>query len=187
MPDISGKRIAILATHGYEQSELEVPLNELKKAGGAVDVVSLQPGEIKGWKKKDWGGAVPVDKTIDQAKADDYDAIVIPGGQMNPDTLRGEPRAVALVRDFFDKGKVVAAICHGPWLLIDSGIAKGRKVTSFKTVKTDLMNAGAEWEDSKVVTDKGVVTSRTPDDLTAFVAKIIEEVNEGKHTDRKAA
>ncbi|MBN9064120.1 MAG: protease [Rhizobiales bacterium 65-9] len=187
MPDINGKRIAILATHGFEQSELEVPLNELKKAGATVDVVAPQEGEIKGWKKKDWGNAVPVDKTLSQAKADDYDAIVIPGGQMNPDTLRGEPKAIALVKDFYDKGKVVAAICHGPWLLIDSGVAKGRKVTSYKTVKTDLVNAGAEWEDAKVVTDEGVVTSRTPDDLTAFVAKIIEEVNEGRHTDRKAA
>lgn len=187
MPDINGKRIAILATHGYEQSELEVPLNELKKAGATVEVVAPQEGEIKGWKKKDWGNSVPVDKTLDKAKADDYDAIVIPGGQMNPDTLRGTPKAVALVKDFFDKGKIVAAICHGPWLLIDSGIAKGRKLTSYKTVKTDLVNAGAIWEDAQVVTDKGLVTSRTPDDLTAFVAKIIEEVNEGAHHDRRAA
>lgn len=187
MADIHGKRIAILATHGFEQSELEVPLNELKKAGATVDVVAPQAGEIKGWKKKDWGAPVSVDKTIDQTKAEDYDAIVIPGGQMNPDTLRGEPKAVALVKDFYAKGKVVAAICHGPWLLIDAGIAKGRKVTSFKTVKTDLVNAGATWEDSKVVTDEGVVTSRTPDDLTAFVAKIIEEINEGRHAHRKAA
>lgn len=187
MPDINGKCIAILATHGYEQSELEVPLNELKKAGATVEIVAPQEGEIKGWKKKGWGNSVPVDRTLDKAKADDYDAIVIPGGQMNPDTLRGEQKAVALVRDFYDKGKIVAAICHGPWLLIDSGIAKGRKVTSYKTVKTDLINAGAEWEDNKVVTDEGVITSRTPDDLTAFVAKIIEEVNEGKHMDRRAA
>ena len=187
MPDINGKRIAILATHGFEQSELEVPLNDLKKAGATVDVVSPERADIKGWKKKDWGKPVPVDKHLDQAKADDYDAIIIPGGQMNPDTLRGTPKAIALVKDFFDKGKVVAAICHGPWLLIDAGVAKGRKVTSYKTVRIDLENAGAQWEDAQVVTDKGLVTSRGPDDLTAFVAKIIEEVNEGSHADRRAA
>ena len=186
MSDLAGKTILILAADGFEQSELEVPQRDLKAAGATVEVASPESGEIKGWDRKDWGRAVKVDKSLDAVSADQYDAIVLPGGQMNPDTLRGNHKALALIKSFFEQGKVVAAVCHAPWLLIDTGIAKGRKLTSYKTIKQDLVNAGAQWEDSTVVTDKGVVTSRNPDDLPAFVAKIIEEINEGRH-ERKAA
>jgi len=184
---LDNKKIAILATHGFEQSELEVPRDRLKAAGATVHVVSLEPGEIKGWDKKDWGRPVKVDKTLDQVSANDYDAIVLPGGQINPDLLRVEPKALAFIKDIFNQKKIVAAVCHAPWLLIETGIAKGRKMTSYKSIKTDVMNAGAKWEDSEVVVDSGVITSRNPGDLNAFSAKIIEEVREGKHTQRSAA
>lgn len=184
MSQLAGKNILILATNGFEQSELEVPQAKLKEAGATVHVTSPESGEIKGWDKKDWGRSVKVDKTLDAVDVSAYDAIVLPGGQMNPDTLRGNDTALALIKDFFAQGKVVAAVCHAPWLLIDTGIAKGRKLTSYKTIKQDLINAGASWQDAEVVTDKGVVTSRKPDDLPAFVAKIIEEVQEGRHERR---
>jgi protease I len=184
--DIKGKKIAILATNGFEQSELEVPRDRLKSAGATVDIVSLQSGEIKGWDKKDWGRAVKVDKTLDEAKAADYDAVVLPGGQINPDLLRVEPKALKFIKDIFEARKIVAAVCHAPWLLIETGIAKGRKMTSYKSIKTDVMNAGAKWEDSQVVVDQGIITSRNPGDLEAFSAKIIEEVKEGRHTQRAA-
>jgi protease I len=184
---LSGKKIAILATHGFEQSELEVPRDRLKAAGASVEIVSLASGEIKGWDKKDWGRAVKVDKTLDQVSASDYDALVMPGGQINPDLLRVEPKALQFIKDIFNAKKVVAAVCHAPWLLIETGIAKGRKMTSYKSIKTDVINAGAKWEDSEVVVDQGVVTSRNPGDLEAFSKKIIEEVKEGRHTQRSAA
>jgi protease I len=187
MGQLSGKSILILATNGFEQSELDVPHGELQAAGATVHIASPETGEITGWDQKDWGKAVKVDLALDQVSVGDYDAIVLPGGQMNPDTLRGEPKALALIKAFFDQGKVVAAVCHAPWLLIDTGIARGRRLTSYKTIKQDMINAGAQWEDSPVVTDKGVVTSRNPDDLPAFVAKIIEEVLEGRHTRSQAA
>lgn len=186
MSALSGKTILILATNGFEQSELDVPYAKLKEAGATVHIVAPEAGEITGWDQKDWGRAVKVDKTIAEVSADAYDAIVLPGGQMNPDTLRGTPEALTLIKRFFEQGKVVAAVCHAPWLLIDTGIAKGRRLTSYNTMKQDMINAGALWEDSEVVTDKGVVTSRKPDDLPAFVAKIIEEINEGRH-ERRAA
>jgi protease I len=183
---LDNKKIAILATNGFEQSELEVPRDKLKAAGATVHVVSLQSGEIKGWDKKDWGRPVKVDKTLDQVSADEYDAVVLPGGQINPDLLRVEPKALAFIKDIFNQNKIVAAVCHAPWLLIETGIAKGRKMTSYKSIKTDVINAGGKWEDSEVVTDNGVITSRNPGDLDAFVGKIIEEVKEGKHQRRAA-
>jgi protease I len=185
--ELNGKRIAILATNGFEQAELEIPRDRLKKSGATVDIVSLAPGEIKGWDKKDWGRPVNVDKTLDEVSAADYDAVVLPGGQINPDLLRVEPKALAFIKEIFDAKKVVAAVCHAPWLLIETGIAKGRKMTSFKSIKTDVANAGAKWEDSEVVVDQGVITSRNPGDLEAFSSKIIEEVREGRHTTRSAA
>jgi len=185
--DLQGKKIAILATNGFEQSELEVPRDRLKDAGATVEIVSLTSGEIKGWDKKDWGRPVKVDKALGQASAADYDAIVLPGGQINPDLLRAEPKALRFIKDIFDAKKVVAAVCHAPWLLIETGIAKGRRMTSYKSIKTDVANAGAKWEDAEVVVDQGVITSRNPGDLEAFSAKIIEEVKEGRHTQRSAA
>jgi protease I len=185
--ELKGKKIAILATNGFEQSELETPLARLKSAGASVEIISLAAGEIKGWDKKDWGRPVKVDKTLEQASAADYDAIVLPGGQINPDLLRVEPRALSFIKDIFNAGKVVAAVCHAPWLLIETGIAKGRKMTSYKSIQTDVKNAGAHWEDSEVVVDKGVITSRNPDDLEAFSAKIIDEVKAGRHNQRNAA
>ena len=183
---LDGKRILILATTGFEQSELEVPRDRLKAAGAHVDIVSPQAGEIKGWDMKDWGSPVKVDKSLSGTKADDYDAIVMPGGQINPDLLRINKDALALIKAFYAAGKTVAAVCHAPWLLIETGIAKGLQMTSYASIKTDVINAGGKWEDSAVVTDNGVITSRNPGDLEAFSAKIIEEVREGRHQRRAA-
>ena len=183
---IEGKKIAILATHGFEQSELEVPRDRLKEQGATVHVISPESGEIWGWDKKDWGRAVKVDVTLDQARPGDYDAVVLPGGQINPDLLRVDETALGFIRAIFDAKKVVAAVCHAPWLLIDTGIIKGRKATSYKSIKSDMINAGAIWEDAEVVTDQGIVTSRNPGDLEAFSKKIVEEVAEGMH-ERRAA
>jgi protease I len=184
--ELDGKRILILATNGFEQSELEVPRDKLKAAGATVEVASPESGEIKGWDKKDWGRPVKVDRALGDVKAGDYDAIVLPGGQINPDLLRVNPDALTLIKAFFDAGKTVAAVCHAPWLLIETGIAKGCRMTSYKSIKTDVMNAGAKWEDAPVVTDNGLITSRNPGDLDQFSAKIIEEVQEGKHHRRAA-
>ncbi len=183
---IAGKKIAILATHGFEQSELEVPLQKLKEAGAQVQIVSLEAGEIKGWAKKDWGRPVPVDRTLDEAKPSDYDALVLPGGQINPDLLRVERKAIDFIKGFWRENKVVGAICHAPWLLIEAEIVKGRRVTSYHSIKTDVINAGGRWEDSEVVTDQGLVTSRNPGDLDAFSQKLIEEIGEGVHQRRAA-
>src|SRR4051812_34441391 len=160
---ISGKKVAILATHGFEQAELEVPLKKLKEAGATVEVVSPEKGEIKGWDKKDWGRPVTVDRALADANVKDYDAVVLPGGQINPDLLRVNADALEFIRAFYDQKKVVAAVCHAPWLLIETGIAKGKRMTSYHSIKTDVINAGGKWEDSPVVNDQGVVTSRNPD------------------------
>jgi len=186
MQDISGKRVAILATNGFEQSELEVPLKTLREAGAEVHVVSLKSGEIKGWDGNDWGRAVPVDKVLSDVSAGDYDALVLPGGQINPDLLRVEASAIDFIKAFWSDKKVIAAICHAPWLLIEAGIISGRNVTSYASIKTDVLNAGGIWEDSEVVTDQGLVTSRKPDDLDAFCAKVAEEIAEGRHEKRAA-
>jgi len=186
MPSIASSRILILATDGYERSELRVPLEQLRGHGATVTIASLKSDPIKSWDEKDWGDTVDVDITVDQVSSRDFDALVIPGGQINPDLLRAEPAAVNVVRDFVRAGKVVAAVCHGPWLLVEADVLRGRKATSYGSIKTDLKNAGADWRDEPVVTDKGIITSRKPDDLDAFVAKIVEEVEEGRHERRVA-
>lgn len=184
--NLNGKRVAILATDGFEQSELESPKAALEKAGAKAEVVSPKGGKIKGWKHTDWGNEVAVDVELAKADASSYDALVLPGGVMNPDKLRADDKAVAFVKAFVDAGKPIGAICHGPWTLIEAGGVKGKTMTSFKSIKNDLVNAGATWVDKEVVTDGGIVTSRTPDDLEAFNAKVIEEIAEGKHA-RKVA
>jgi protease I len=184
---IPGKKVMILATDGFEQSELEVPRDRLKAAGATVHVVSPHGGEIRGWEKKDWGRNVKVDKLLEDVSANDYDAIVLPGGQINPDLLRINDKALDVIRAFYQQKKVVAAVCHAPWLLIETGIVEGRHATSYKSIKTDMKNAGAKWEDSEVVVDEGIVTSRHPGDLEAFSAKVIEEIAEGRHAGRSAA
>lgn len=186
MHDLSGKRIAIVATDGYEQSELEVPLARLKEAGAEVHVVSLKPGVIKGWHHGDWSRTVDVDKVVSEVSVKDYEAIVLPGGQINPDLLRAEADVIKLIRAFWEQQKVVAAICHAPWLLVEAGLVKGRNVTSYHSMKTDVINAGGIWHDQDVVTDQGLVTSRKPSDLEAFCQKIAEEVAEGRHPHRAA-
>lgn len=181
MAQLQGKKVAILATDGFEQSELLKPQEALQQAGAQTQIVSLQSGEIKGWDDKDWGQSVPVDLTVEAANAADYDALVLPGGVINPDKLRVNEQAVAFVRAFFEQHKPVGAICHGPWTLINAGVVDGRTVTSWPSVRKDLENAGAHWVDQEVVCEQGLVTSRKPDDLPAFNAKLIEEIAEGTH------
>jgi protease I len=179
---LQGKKVAILATDGFEQSELTQPLDALKNAGAEAHVVSPKSGDIQGMQHHEKGDKVHVDKSLAQAKPDEYDALVLPGGVANPDALRINKQALQFVRHFVDAKKPIAAICHGPWTLIETGIVEGRRVTSWPSLKTDLENAGADWVDQEVVTDKGLVTSRKPDDLPAFCAKMIEEFREGRHT-----
>lgn len=186
MPSIDQSKILIISANGFEQSELMVPLEKLKQAGATVHVATPDGQPVKGWKDKNWGESVNADLKIADARVDQYDALVIPGGQMNPDILRTDEDAVSLVRKFADSGKVIAAICHGPWMLIEAGVIKDREATSYNSIRTDMMNAGARWRDAEVATDEGIITSRSPKDLEAFVAKIIEEVGEGRH-DRRAA
>lgn len=181
MTNIADARIAILATHGYERSELREPLEQLRAHGASVEVVAPDGGEIRSWDENDWGDSVPVDRMLSEANVEDYDALVLPGGQINPDRLRIEAAAVRFVQDFVRSGKVVAAICHGPWLLVEADAVRGRDVTSYPSIRTDLLNAGANWIDAEVVTDAGIVTSRNPGDLPAFIDKIVEEVVEGRH------
>jgi len=183
---LKDKTIAILATDGFEQSEMLEPLKALKNEGATVHIVSDKDGKIKGWDKTDWGKSIEVDKKVDAAYVKDYNALVLPGGVLNPDTLRTHTAALNFIKAFFESSKPVAAICHAPWLLISAGVIKGRKVTSYKSIKQDVINAGAEWHDKEVVVDNGLVTSRNPDDLPAFCNKIIEEVVEGKHNTEHA-
>lgn len=182
---LAGKKVAVLATDGFEQSELTEPLKALKDAGAIAEVVSPKTGEIQGMKHDEKGDKVKVDTLLADANADKYDALVLPGGVANPDALRLEEKAIAFIRAFVDADKPIAAICHGPWPLIDAGGVEGRKVTSWPSLKTDLKNAGAEWVDQEVVVDRGLVTSRKPEDLPAFCAKMIEEIAEGRHTNRR--
>jgi protease I len=183
---LKGKKIAILATDGFEQSELDEPKKYLENEGAETHVISLKSGSIKGWAgpKKDWGDEVDVDKVVTDARPADYDALVLPGGQMNPDILRMDKDAVRFVKEFAASGKVLAAICHGPWLLVEADVVRGKRVTSWPSVQTDLKNAGAQWEDSEVVCDKGLITSRKPQDIPAFNKKIVEEMLEPQHSGR---
>lgn len=181
MPTLSGKTIAVLATDGVEQIELLDPVKALKDAGAEAHVVSLKPGQIQGFDHLTPDQKIDVDKTLSETDASLYDGLLLPGGVANPDQLRGDQDAVAFVRAFFDAGKPVAAICHAPWLLIEAGVVEGRTLTGFKTIRTDLTNAGANVVDEEVVVDEGLVTSRQPDDLPAFNAKMIEEFAEGRH------
>ena len=187
MTRLNGKKIAILSTHGFEQSELTKPLSGLRDAGATVHVIAPESGSIRGWDGGDWGDSVKVDKTIADANAGDYDALVLPGGVMNPDSLRTRQDATTFVREFFKAGKPVSAICHGPQILIDCGVIEGRELTSYPSIKNDLKNAGARWVDMEVVCDQGLTTSRTPEDLDAFIKKTIEEVAEGAHAHQATA
>ena len=187
MTDIASARILIIAGNGFEQAELEVPRDRLRAKGARVDVASPDGKEIRGWNHDDWGGKAKVDLKIADARMEDYNALVIPGGVINPDKLRVDKDAMALVHAFLEAGKVVAAVCHGPWLLVQADALKGRQATSWPSLRKDMENAGAKWLDEKVVVDNGIVTSRKPDDLDAFVSKIIEEVEEGRHYRRQAA
>lgn len=178
---LHGKKIAILATDGFEQSELTEPKKALEQAGAKVEVISPHDGQIQGMRHHDKGDMVQVDRTLDAAKPEEYDGLMLPGGVANPDALRMEPRAVDFTRSFFLTKKPVAAICHGPWTLVEANVVQGKRMTSWPSLKTDIGNAGGHWEDAPVVVDHGLVTSRKPDDLPQFCAKMIEEFAEGVH------
>jgi protease I len=181
MGKLDGKKIAFLATDGVEQIELQKPWEAVEAEGAKAELISLGDGQIQGFEHLEHGDKFDVDRKVADADAGDYDGLVLPGGVANPDFLRGDEDAVAFVRAFFDAGKPVGAICHGPWTLIDAGVVKGMTLTSWPTLKTDLENAGAKWIDQEVHVDRGLTTSRNPDDLPAFCAKIVEEFCEGKH------
>ena len=182
---LDGLKVAILVADGFEQVELTEPRQALQDAGATTEIVSPAPGQVKGWDVKEWGETCKVDVPLDSADAGRYDALLLPGGVGNPDTLRMDENVVSFVRDFFEQGKPVAAICHGPWTLVEAGVVRGRKLTSWPSVQTDIRNAGGNWVDEEVVVDQGLVTSRKPDDIPAFNAKMIEEFAEGKHAEQR--
>lgn len=179
--ELANKTIAILVTNGFEQEELTRPRRALHDAGATTHIVSPESGKLRAWDHSDWGESFSVDVAVAEAKADQYDGLLLPGGVMNPDKLRRDKEVQRFVREFFDARKPVAVICHGPWTLIDAGVVKGRKLTSYPSLQLDLQNAGAEWVDQEVVVDNGLVSSRRPDDIPAFNAKMVEEFAEGTH------
>jgi protease I len=184
---LQGKKVAIIAADMVEQVELVEPRKALDAAGATTELISLEPGEIQGFNHFDKADKHKVDKTIEEAHAADYDALMIPGGVGNPDQLRGNENVVSFVQEFFKDGKPIAAICHAPWVLVEAGVVRGRKLTSWPTLQTDIRNAGGNWVDEQVVVDQGLVTSRKPDDIPAFNKKMIEEFAEGKHTSRRVS
>jgi protease I len=181
---LSGRKVAILVADGFEESELTGPREALDAAGAQTEIVSPKEGTVRAWSKTDWGGDYPVDRALASADPGDYDALLLPGGVMNPDHLRTNDKAVQFARSFVDSGKPVAAICHGPWLLAEADVVRGREMTSYPSISTDLKNAGAKWVDREVAVDQGIVTSRKPDDIPAFNRKMIEEFAEGRHDRR---
>lgn len=182
---LEGKKVAILVAEGFEQVEMTSPRQALDEAGATTRIISLKAGTVHGWNHFEKDLAFAVDQTVDEVRAEDFDALLLPGGVANPDQLRSDERAVRFVRDFFEQHKPVAAICHGPWPLIDAGVVEGRRMTSYKSIRMDLVNAGAQWVDEEVVVDNGLVTSRSPEDLEAFNAKLVEEVGEGTHAGQR--
>ena len=183
--ELNGKRVAILAADMFEQVELVEPRKALDRAGAKTELVSLEEGEIQGFNHYDKADTFRVDRTVEEASADDYDALLLPGGVGNPDNLRRDENAVRFVRDFFEQGKPIAAICHAPWTLVEAGIVRGRRLTSFASIQTDIRNAGGDWVDEQVVVDQGLVTSRRPDDIPAFNERMLEEFAEAKHARRR--
>jgi protease I len=181
---LNGRKIAILVAEGFEQVEMTEPRKALEQAGAETEIVSPAQGEVQGWNHFDKADRFHVDVPLDEARADDYDALLLPGGVANPDQLRAQPKAVQFVKQFVESGKPVGVICHGPWTLIEAGVVKGRTLTSWPSLKTDLVNAGAKWVDQEVVTDRGLVSSRKPADIPAFTRKLIEEIEEGSHAGR---
>ena len=185
--ELQGKRVAFLAAEGVEQVELERPLQAVRDAGAQTELISLEAGELQAFNHLDKGDTFPVDRTVAEAKAEDYDGLVLPGGVANPDFLRTDERAVAFARAFFEQGKPVGVICHGPWTLVEADVLKGRTITSWPSLRTDVRNAGGTWVDEEVHVDAGLVSSRKPDDLPAFCAKLVEELAEGRHAKQHAA
>jgi protease I len=186
MASLEGKKVAVLVTNGFEEVELTRPIQALRDAGAEPQIVSPQENKVRSWDRTDWGRDFDVDVPLDSARPEEFDALLLPGGVMNPDKLRKEQRAVSFVRHFFEDGKPVAAICHAPWLLAEADVARGRRLTSYASIRTDLKNAGAEWVDEEVVVDNGLVTSRNPDDIPAFNRKMVEEFAEGRHAGQTA-
>lgn len=184
---LQGKRVAFLATEGVEQAELEQPLRAVREAGAEVDLIDIEDGELQAFNHLDKGDTFPIDRTVHEASATEYDGLVLPGGVANPDRLRTDPDAVRFVRDFVTSGKPVGVICHGPWTLVEAGVLRGRTIAAWPSLRTDIENAGGRWVDEEVHVDQGIVSSRKPDDLPAFCAKVVEELAEGVHEQRSAA